>query len=188
MSPTHWPKALLTPAPRPALDPALTQQVKMGLNATGTGHRANQPGLEKSAPFVHQHPLAASVILGVGGPGSALGPGGQVGPSSGAPTPTRWWRGTDTGLAPSPPLPCCCGWGRVRERSTTRTEAPHCPFPALTTQTRPTRLTVTWPGPPSGEGTVSEKKKYTLSSFWSELSAIRAAITNRGSAWGEVIG
>lgn len=55
------------------------------------------------------------------------------------------------------------------------------PFTALTMQTRPTRLTVTRLGPPSGEGTVSEKKKYTLSSSWSELSGIRAAITNRGS-------
>lgn len=56
----------------------------------------------------------------------------------------------------------------------------------LTTQTRPTRLTVTRPGPPSGEGTVSEKKKYTLSSAWSELSGMWAAITNRGS--GQVTG
>lgn len=52
---------------------------------------------------------------------------------------------------------------------------------ALTTQTRPTRLMVTSPEPPSGDGTVSEKKKYTLSSSRSELSGIRAAITNRGS-------
>ena len=52
------------------------------------------------------------------------------------------------------------------------------PSTALTTQTRPTRLMVTRPGPPSGEGTVSEKKKYTLSSSGSELSGIRAASTN----------
>lgn len=43
---------------------SLTQLVKVSLGPARARHRAHQPGLEESAPFVYQHPLAASVILG----------------------------------------------------------------------------------------------------------------------------
>lgn len=65
-------RALCLPAPTPRSPlalPLLTQLVKVGLGTTGTGHRADQPGLEEGAPLVHQHPLAASVVLWVGGQG-----------------------------------------------------------------------------------------------------------------------
>lgn len=42
---------------------ALTQLVKVGLGTSRARHRADQPGLEEGAPFVHQHPLATSIIL-----------------------------------------------------------------------------------------------------------------------------
>ena len=103
MSPTHCPKALLTPAPRPAL----TQLVKVGLGATGTGHRADQPGLEKSAPFVHQDPLATSVILWGGAQGQPQVPEDRQAPPPAPPPSPFGGGGTDIGSAPSPQLPYC---------------------------------------------------------------------------------
>lgn len=87
----------------------------------------------------------------------------------------------DVSPTPSPQFAHCFRWGQGWEDVYGQDSSPTVPPTALTTQTRPTRLTVARPGPPSGEGTVSEKKKYTLSSSGSELSGIRAASTNLGS-------
>lgn len=80
--------ALGPPLSRPRACP-LTQLVKVGLGTPRAGHRADQPGLEKGAPFVHQHALAAGVILRGGG---------QSRPSA-----------PRTGPPPAPPPPLCGG-------------------------------------------------------------------------------
>lgn len=87
----------------------------------------------------------------------------------------------DVSPTPSPQFAYCFRWGQGWEDAYGQDSNLTVPSIALTTQMRPTRLMVTRPGPPSGEGTVSEKKKYTLSSSGSELSGIRAASTNLGS-------
>lgn len=42
---------------------ALTQFIEVRIDAVGTGHGAQEPGLEESGPLVDQAPVAPHVIL-----------------------------------------------------------------------------------------------------------------------------
>lgn len=43
----------------------LTELVEVRVDAVRSGYRADQPGLDERAPFVHQNSLASDIILAI---------------------------------------------------------------------------------------------------------------------------
>lgn len=41
----------------------LTQLIEVCVDAVGSWYRADQPGFDEGAPFVHQHSLASNIVL-----------------------------------------------------------------------------------------------------------------------------
>lgn len=102
------------PTPRPAPGHALTQLVKVGLGTTRARHRAHQPGLEKGAPFVHQHSLATGVILGMEGQSQPRAPGGG-GPLPVPPSSPLWAKAWMLALHPCLSFPPTTGGDGCRK-------------------------------------------------------------------------